>query len=659
MAAVCAQLQADFQAAKTRLRNFVFKPGHSLTSVEKVSTRWRLGLKADGAVHHKEFDRVVLAIGFGDEIPCGAAVPLHYWKQNSTGSVGAEAHSPTTYIVSGNGDGGLTDLLNLLIYNFEHVGFTLRFLDYFHDDALRLATEAAYAGVAVGGDLETAFTNHLLPLFDARGVLDRLSELLRADRGVTINSSGPLFAAGKAAQLNQVMAFAVLEAAKQAARLVERSSGHVTDVTQSAGRFQVSGLNVDGAPFTDAIDHVVLRHGPNRAVRYEPAGTYFEAYRAHVTALFVSRPDLILPPVLDPETYDFFETLRISKLEDHASQLTSQTSVATAKATIILGVDPAAHVPTERGSRRLLDVADQCERLTGNVVLHLAATPAEIPSSANIVRLALASGARIALVAGPDSLSSWRKLVPTIDAAPVARSHYPALALDITGLEEAIDASLLRLLDQRIKVVLGSHQCESLGPISASIAAAIGPTWRAWHTSLSTDKALCDAFLRWLANVEQHQRSPWSGDHGSVKHLATAVVMTLATHHGEPLEPAMVDRGNLQFSKNAVALGSGCQLVGQQPIAIWDQPDQWGVDALILSGSAEVEVMDPPGRILDGGKLAMGMAAARRVRPVVIRNDRQWRSRLINDLAAWKAAVEAEFTDLRSRQDAELKELTK
>jgi hypothetical protein len=100
-------------------------------------------------------------------------------------------------------------------------------------------------------------------------------------------------------------------------------------------------------------------------------------------------------------------------------------------------------------------------------------------------------------------------------------------------------------------------------------------------------------------------------------------------------------------------------MVGQQPIAIWDQPDQWGVDALILSGSAEVEVMDLPGRILDGGRPGMGMAAARRVRPVVIRNDKQWRARLTEDLAAWRTAVEAEFVALRDRQDKELEELSK
>lgn len=657
--AVCAQLQADFDAAKMRLQNLTFNPAHTLSSLDRAGARWRLGLSTNGSVNYRQFDKVVLAIGFGDEISCGAAIPVHYWKQNSTGSAAAEPRSPATYIVSGNGDGGLTDLLNLLVQDFDHVGFTRRFLNYFPNDVLRVTTEAAYAGVAAGDDLEPALITLLLPLFAEWGVLDRLSQLLRSDRKVTINSSSPLFAAAKAAQLNQVMVFAVLEAAKQAGRPVQRSSGHVTDVVASAGGFQVSGLSVGGVPLTETLEHVILRHGPDRAQRFSPAGVHFEAYRVHVTALFAARPDLNVPPVLDSETYDFFEAYRIEKLEDHASQQASQANVATARAMLVIGIDPAAHVPVERGARRLWDIADKCERLTGNIVLHLAVAPAKIAGSADIVRLARASGGRIALVAGPNGLSGWQKLVPTIDAVPAAVSHYPALALDVTRLDEAIDACLLRLLDQRVRSAMESYHCDTLGPLNASIARAIGPTWTAWHASLKADKELLGAFLRWLANVEQNERSPWNGDHASIPHLATALVMMLATHHGEPLEPAFSDRGNLKFNHNAVALGSGCQMVGQQPIAIWDQPDQWGVDALILSGSAEVEVLDPPGRVLDGGKLAMGMAAARRVRPVVIRNDKQWRARLIDHLTVWRAAVEGEFAALRARQDKELEELSK
>jgi alpha-D-ribose 1-methylphosphonate 5-triphosphate synthase subunit PhnH len=656
---VCTRLQADFHAAETRLGNLTFNKAHTMTSLEKAGARWRLGLRANGMDSVRSFDHVVLAIGFGDEIPCGVAPQIHYWKQNSSGSAAAEPHSPATYIVSGNGDGGLTDLLNLLIRNFEHVGFTRRFLNYFPDDALRTVTDAACVGVTAGDDLEAALTTYLLPLFEDRGVLDRLCQLLRSDRQVTINSNGPLFAAGKAAQLNQIMAFALLEAAKQVGRPVQRSAGHATDVIQIDGEFQIAGLSTAGAPLTETFQHVVLRHGPNRALRYKPAGAYFGAYKVHVTALLAQRPELNAPPVLDPATYDFFEAYRIGSLEDHASQAASTASAANAKVTLVLAVDPAAHVPIEKGSRRLLEVADQCERLASNVVLHLAAAPADIPASADMIRLALASGGRIVLAGGPAGLADWQKIMPTIAAVPGVVSHYPAVVLDVKGVSEAIDACLLRLLDERVKSVLASHNCATLGPINASIVSAIGPTWTAWHTAFYADTALLADFLRWLANVEQHERSPWDGDHARIPHLATALVMMLATHHGEPLQPASVDRGNLNFGHNAVALGSGCQMVGQRPIAIWDQPDQWGVDALILSGSAEVEVMDPPGRVLDGGKPGIGMAAARRVRPVVIRNDKQWRSRLTDDLVDWQTAVEAEFIAFRARQDKELEELTK
>ncbi|WP_339692404.1 ABC-three component system protein [uncultured Parasphingorhabdus sp.] len=656
---VCSRLKADFDAANARLTNLSFKDSHSLSSVEKVDARWRLGLSTNAAMDFRQFDHVILAIGFGNEIPCGSAKPVHYWKQNSVGSTAAEPLSPATYIVSGNGDGGLTDLLNLLVENFEHVGFTKQFLDYFSNDTLRAETESAYAGISAGGDLEAAFTARLLPLFTELNVIDRIGQMLRADRQVTINSLGPLFAAGQAAQLNQVMAFAVLAAATHVDRPVGRSSGQVTDATGNDGAFQVAGLSVDGVSLTQTFQHVVLRHGPDRADRYKPAGSHFETYRTHILELLAARPELVVPPVLAPDTYEFFEVLRMNKLEDHASRLASEANAESAKSTLFLGIDRATRLPVEQGRQRLLDVADQCERLASNVSLHLAASPSTMPAFDDIVRLARASGGRITLSTLPEWLGAWQKTAPAIGTAPSAASHYPCSTLAIDGLDAAIDACLLRLLDQRIQAALANHNCETLGPINPTITAAIAPTWTTWHASLNADKALLGAFLSWLASVEQHTRTVWTGDHDRIPQLATALIMMLATHHGEALEPALVERGNLKFSLNALALGSGCEMVGQQPISVWDQPDQWGVDALILSGSSEIEVSDPPGRIFDAGKFGLGMTTARRVRPVVIRNDKHWRARLTEDLTTWRTAIETEFAALRDRQDQELQELTK
>ncbi|PIB92748.1 ABC-three component system protein [Caulobacter sp. FWC2] len=655
---VCAQLKADFAAAETRLNTLVFHPEHRLTAVEKEGARWRLTLQSNNGAIGRTFDRVVLAMGFGDEIPCGTAVPLHYWKQNSTGSAAAEAISPATYIVSGNGDGGLTDLLNLLIEDFEHVAFTRGFLDYFQDDALRAGTNAACTGVLSGADLEPAFTTHLLPLLTDRSVIDRLGRRLRTDRQVTINSVGPLLAAGQAAQLNQVMAFAVLEAARSAGRPVARSAGKVTDVTGHAGHFQLEGVSVSGKPLTASFQTVILRHGPNRNLRYQPAGDHLGAYRLHVTDLLKAKPELAAPPVLAAETYDLFQDLRINHLEDHAARPALKATVSAERAILTLGVDPAAHVATEQGSRSLLDVADQCERLTTTFTVQFNAPPKDTPQWANIARLALASSGRILLSASPETVADWRTVVPNIASATSAvLSHWHPAPSNVAGLSQAVDSCLLRLLDGALQLALTSHSCATLGPIHATIATAIGPTWAAWKVALAANPQLLADFLRWLANVEQREPTPWSGDHAHLPQLAAALLMILATHHGEPLAPALVERGNLMFGHGAVALGSGCQWVGHQPIAVWTHPDQWDVDALILSGSAEVEVMDVPGRVLDAGAPTTGIAAARRVRPVVIRNDKVWRARLAEGMIAWQGAVTAEFEALRARQDQELAEL--
>ncbi len=131
--------------------------------------------------------------------------------------------------------------------------------------------------------------------------------------------------------------------------------------------------------------------------------------------------------------------------------------------------------------------------------------------------------------------------------------------------------------------------------------------------------------------------------------MVAALLLMLATHLGEPLTPASIKRGNLTFLGNAEALGSGCDTIEGGPLTIWDRPDQWDVDALILSGSAEVEVYSSDDTLLNAGSIGLGMRNARRVRPAIIRNDRAWRQKLNGPLATWKQAVQEEFEGWRQR----------
>ena len=176
-------------------------------------------------------------------------------------------------------------------------------------------------------------------------------------------------------------------------------------------------------------------------------------------------------------------------------------------------------------------------------------------------------------------------------------------------------------------------------------------------TALEADAGLRYDFLRWLANVDQSVSSPWDGDRsaGVIQRMANALIMMAATHAEEAMAPSSADYGNLSFAAGAVALGTGCEAIGGAHLSIRRQPDDWGVDALILSAANEVVVQDLAGRVLDGGMPTTMMTAARRVRPAIIQNDGTWRGRLQQGLDAWKAAVAEEFAALRARQDAEVK----
>jgi hypothetical protein len=646
---VSGKLQSDFLTAIARLPHLHFQGEHKLVSMEKVDADWRVEIDHKGKLDKRRFQKVVLAMGFGEEMPCGDAEPVAYWKPSGVGTAAVEPHSGASYFVSGNGDGGLTDILSLLIQNFEHVSFTRAFLSHIYSNALCQAALDALDAASSSGDLEPGFQRILRPVINEYGVIDALRARLRKDRVLTINSDGPLLAPGKASLLNQCMVFATLEAAELEAIFVNHSSGHVADVEKTATGFSVTGPLIVGNSLPADFNHVILRHGPDRATRYAPAKASFDLYEAHIKPLLGATPSLAGPPTLEPELYDRFEDLKIQHLVDVASQAGLRQQQAQDRGRVVLEIDAAAHLLVERGHISMLDVADQCERLTTPVTIHLALAPNAVPDASAIFRLSRASNGRIHLTTVADHLAAWTAVAPGIALASTGDSRYRGRSLDPTFLPEKLDDCFLRLLDAALMAIIASGTCTMLHKIDASIRHAVTSTWSHWLTSLHGAATLRCDFLRWLANIEQAAGTPWSGDHGQLPRMAAALLLMLATHLEEPLTPASIKRGNLSFSGDGEALGSGCDTVEGGPLTIWDQPHQWDVDALILSASAEVDVYSPDDTVLNAGTIGLGMRSARRVRPAIIRNDRAWRQKLNGPLATWKQAVQQEFEGWRQR----------
>lgn len=186
---IAEQLAAEFHSYNAMLPKLIWNKASELERLERFCTEWRLTF-AGGTT--RIFQKVFLTMGFGDERTVGAAHTYDYWKERGVGAAAVEAKAFATYLVSGNGDGALTDILNLLIEGFEHVAFTETFLDYFNQDILRTTVLKAYEGLAPKADLEPAFEEEVLKTFAERQILDRLVPKIRTDRLLTINSDGPL-----------------------------------------------------------------------------------------------------------------------------------------------------------------------------------------------------------------------------------------------------------------------------------------------------------------------------------------------------------------------------------------------------------------------------------------------------------------------------------
>lgn len=654
-AQVCAALQQTFRSALGRLSaNLRFKRRHRLERLERHNGDWRLTLKHDGAEVLRIKQHVVLCIGFGAERECGGVIPTDYWKQNAIGTNANEPEAPARYLVSGNGDGGLTELLRLLITNFEHVAFTRSFLGMFSGNALREAAELSFEGAAVGDDLEASFQLHLRPVLEENGILDRLVPLLRHDRHVTVNSIGPLYAAAKASQLNQCMVFALLEAAKQAELPVVRSLGHMDNVEAAVGGGMTAvGITDGGSPVTTVFKHVIARHGPAKAARYEAADAFYAAHEAYMKTLLKAHPDFADPPELAPETYDRFSLLAINAICDPASCAGALASFHQQQATIHLEIDAAANVVVERGSVRLSEIADQAELVSEQMTVHLDLAPGKLAIAKDLVRLSRASNGRIRLQTQSAHQVEWLKLSDQITSAIAAPSRYRSHELHVPALGVAMDACLGRLLHNRLEQIFQSGNCPTIGDVDATLLSHVSATWANWQATLAGNEKLREHVFRMLAHVDSANPASWSGDHSLLNKLASAMLMMLATHHGRPLTLSAAERGNMTFDTDAIALGTGCELIGGRLLAdAWTQAQQWGVDALIISSSAEIEIAPAPaGTILNGGSPSKGFSEARQVRPAIIQNDSQWRRRLREDFASWQGAVAAEFDAFRQRQD--------
>lgn len=115
---VASQILSQFNALRLEHKIEV-RVHREIVEITRHKKRFRLTTR-EGDVITRSFRCVILAVGFGIEQPLRGFPSRSYWDDDSLHQPLKNSVSPRTYLVSGCGDSGLTDVLRLKIDRFQH-----------------------------------------------------------------------------------------------------------------------------------------------------------------------------------------------------------------------------------------------------------------------------------------------------------------------------------------------------------------------------------------------------------------------------------------------------------------------------------------------------------------------------------------------------------
>ena len=112
---VVDQLEKAWETRRLRVGDRLDEPVCGVGQIQFVSGDEATPTLSIGGVAHR-FDVLILAVGFGVEVP---PFGLSYWSDDDLGAAEHE-RKDQRWLVSGIGDGALTDLMRLCIRDFQH-----------------------------------------------------------------------------------------------------------------------------------------------------------------------------------------------------------------------------------------------------------------------------------------------------------------------------------------------------------------------------------------------------------------------------------------------------------------------------------------------------------------------------------------------------------
>jgi len=205
------------------------------------------------------FDVIILAVGFGVEKHIAPQPLRSYWRDDSLHQPEIELRGERTrYLVSGNGDGGLIDVLRLRLRNFKHENLISDFeLNTLEQRGELRRIEEDISSVA---DPDRTIYERYEELKKPERLDSLLLARLRADTTVTLNYDSWAFSS-RSSVLHRYLIYRLLKIDEnlraQPGKLL-RVEGHEPNL--------IAHFEVDRQERSGPFHRVVVRHGPISAM---------------------------------------------------------------------------------------------------------------------------------------------------------------------------------------------------------------------------------------------------------------------------------------------------------------------------------------------------------------------------------------------------------
>src|ERR1043165_4448925 len=254
---VVQELKRDFRKYVEGLsKKFTWKPRTLISTLERVSNK--ILVKSQDTAYAKNFDLVILAIGYGVE-----SEPS-YWNHDRLD--GPFSRDPVKILISGAGDGGLIDLARATIrtgddqniFHHDQAIDRLSHIPGFIELAESMETIDKEARMAELSDKRVNLTARYKTLRISRTLINEMRNLKRKETEVVwhYRSEEPFNL--KASLINRLLALLLTRA-----RLVTYRFGHIAERSLGIGDERLVTFTLPNGSSTEMkFDLVVKRYGP-------------------------------------------------------------------------------------------------------------------------------------------------------------------------------------------------------------------------------------------------------------------------------------------------------------------------------------------------------------------------------------------------------------